>query len=234
MTTETITGAAVVPAPSVNLMPPEIAAAQRFRRLQLAMSAVVVGALAVVGVLYVGARHSVSDAQGRLDAAQAQEAGVQHQLTQLQFVANAYQQVSNAKNLLAAAMGGEIRWSYYLEDLSLKIPDNVWLTNMAVTSGAASSTTSATPPTTGTATTTTPSVIAPADQVATITFSGVALSHDDVARWLTAIASEKGWSDPYVTSIAEATIGTTTVYDWTGTVDVTTAAQSHRYTQSGS
>lgn len=233
MTTETITGAAVVPAPSVNLMPPEIAEAQRFRRFQLAMGAVVIGAVAVVGLLYVGARHSVTDAQNRVDVAQAQQASLNRQVSQLQFVATAYKQVSDAKSLLSEAMGSEIRWSYYLEDLSLRIPDQVWLTNMAITSGATGSPT-ATAPTAAGGTAATPAVIAPPDQVATITFTGVALSHDDVAHWLTAIAAEKGWSDPYVTSISESKIGPTTVYDWSGTVDVTSSALSNRYTKSGS
>lgn len=235
MTTETVNGMTVTPAPRVNLMPPEIAEAARFRRFQLAMGGVVVAAAVVVGLLYVNAHHSVDDAQAAKQQALAQEAGLRQQVAKLQFVANAYQQVQDAKSLRSEAMGSEVRWSYYLEDLSLRIPDNVWLTTMAVTQGSASSTPSAsTPAPTSSGTTATPSVIAPPDEVATITFSGVALSHNDVAKWLTAIAAEKGWSDPYVTSITESQIGARTVYDWQGTVDVTSSALSGRYTQSGS
>lgn len=228
MTTETVSGMTTVPAPSVNLMPPEIAEAAKFRRFQLAMGGVVVIAAVVVGALYTSARHSASDAQGDLDSAQAQKAQIAQQVDQLKSVADTYQQVQQAKSLLAAAMGNEVRWSYYLEDMSLKIPDNVWLTSMSVTPGTTSSAT--TTSTTGT----TPAAIAPPDQIATITFGGVALSHDDVAKWLTAIAAEKGWSDPYVTSITETTIGSRSVYDWQGTVDITSKALSDRYTQSGS
>jgi hypothetical protein len=49
--------------PSVNLMPAEIAEAARFRRLQFAMGAAVLGAVVVVGALYVHGKSSVSDAQ---------------------------------------------------------------------------------------------------------------------------------------------------------------------------
>lgn len=226
MTAQTVSSMTTATWPRVDLLPPEIAEAARFRRLQAGMGAVVAGAAVIVGVLYTGAHHSVGAAQDQLTAAQSQVTSLTSQVHELSSVSDVYSQVASAKQLLSTAMGNEVRWSYYLEDLSLRIPNSVWLTAMTVAPSTSSSTTT-TAPTAGS--TSQPAAIAPSDQVATITFSGDALSRDDVAKWLNAIAAEKGWSDPYVTSITESKIGPRTVYSWNGTVDVTSAAQSHRY-----
>lgn len=223
MSVNTVTVKGAPALPRVNLMPAEIAQAARFRRFQLAMGGTVVAAVAVVGLLYSGAQHSVSHAQADADQAQAQVAGLQSQINSLQPLSSAYDQAAAQKAMLAQAMGSEVHWSFYLEDLSLRMPSTVWLTSMNIQqSDVTGATTAAT------------SAPAAAGQIGTISFNGVALSHDDVAKWLTAMAAEKGWTNPYVTNITESTIGTHTVYDWTGTVQVTADALSGRYTQSGS
>src|SRR3954463_13392792 len=146
--------------PSVNLMPPEIAEAARFRRFQLAMGGAVVAAIAVVGLLYNHAHGSVATAQTQVDQAQSQHTALTNQLASLQSVQNVYSQVASKQSTLSQAMGDEIRWSSYLNDLSLRIPDKVWLTNVSAseTAGTAAPTTAATSVPTG---------------IGTVTFSGV-------------------------------------------------------------
>jgi Tfp pilus assembly protein PilN len=211
--------------PRVNLMPPEIAEAARFRRFQLAMGGAVVAAVAIVGALFVHEHSQVSGAQAQLDAAQARHAVLQNQLTSLQNVKQTYADVAMKQQLLSEAMGDEIRWSYYLTDLSLKVPDNVWLTNITAASGpgAASggTTPAAAPGTPG----------APAAPVANLTFSGVAFAHDDVATWLDMLAQEKGFANPYFSNSAESAIGAKKTVDFSSTVDVTAAAESGRYSK---
>jgi len=70
----------------------------------------------------------VSGAQAKLDQAQSQHIALSNQLTSLQSVQNVYTQVAAKQATLSQAMGDEIRWSSYLNDLSLRIPDHVWLT----------------------------------------------------------------------------------------------------------
>jgi len=234
VSTQTSTATLVSTTPSVNLLPPEIAEAAKFRRFQLAMGGVVVLAAAVVGLLYYNAHNSVSNAQNTLSAAQAQNAELQSKVNGLASVKNAYDQVAAYKGLQTEALGNEVQWSFYLADLSLREPNSVWLTQMTVTQAPATTTTTSTVPTVPGATSGTPSSIAPPDQIGTISFQGVALTRDDVAKWLDAMAVEKGWSDPYVSSITDALIGTQKVFDWTGSVYVTSSALSHRYTRSES
>src|SRR4051794_38530808 len=124
--------------PRVNLMPPEIAEAARFRRFQLAMGGAVLAAVAAVAGLYMQSHGGVATAQQQLDRAHSQSTVLQAKLTSLQSVQDVYTQVSNRETMLSTAMGGEIRWSRYMNDLSLRMPDHVWLTNVTATETAAS------------------------------------------------------------------------------------------------
>lgn len=217
------TTAVVAPAtlPSVNLMPAEIAEAARFRRFQLAMGAAVVGAIAIVGALYVHDKSAVSDAQSQLTAAQAAHTAAQNQLNSLSSVSDVYAQVAAKEAMVTQAMGQEVDWSTYLSDLSLRIPDNVWLTNLQVTQNATGLTATAPPPA---------GSLTPAS-IGTITFGGVAFSHDDVATWLDMLAKEKGFANAYFSNSTKATIGTKSVVNFTSSVNVTDAAKSGRFTK---
>jgi Tfp pilus assembly protein PilN len=207
--------------PSVNLMPAEIAEAARFRRFQLCMGAAVVGAIVVVGALYVHGHSAVSDANAQIAQAQQEQATVQTELTSLNGVSAVYAQVAAKEGMLQQAMGGEVDWSTYLSDLSLRVPDNVWLSNLQATQ----TDTGLTAPVAPAAGTLTPTGIG------TITFSGVAFSHDDVATWLDVLAKEKGFANAYFSNSTKATIGKKPVVNFTSSVDVTDQARSNRFTK---
>jgi len=204
--------------PSVNLMPPEIAEAARFRRFQLAMGGAVLGAVAVVAALYMHAHGGVAGAQQQVDQAQAQSTALQGQLARLQSVQDVYTQVSSREAMLSQAMGGEIRWSRYLNDLSLRMPDHVWLTNVSASETGATATALPT-------STTTPG------SIGNIQFAGVAFSHDDVATWLDTLAKERGFVNPYFTSSAEAPLGAKDLVNFSSSTDINDKAKSGRYTQ---
>ena len=220
---ETREGVAVLTSlPRVNLLPAEIAEAARFRRFQLAMGGALVAAIAVVGGLYVHGQSDVKSAQEQLDAAQARQTTLQHQLTSLQSVQDVYGQVAAKQAMLTQAMGQEIRWSRYLADLSLRIPDKVWLTGVTANEKETglTGTPAPVPTTPGLATA----------GIGSITFSGVAFSHDDVATWLDVLAKERGFADPYFSNATEAKIGPRTVVNYSSSVVVTGDAKSGRYT----
>lgn len=202
--------------PSVNLMPTEIAEAAKFRRFQFAMGAAVVAAVAIVGVLYVSGRGGVSSAQSELDNANAAHTQAQSQLASLSSVSAVYAQVAAKQAMLQQAMGQEIDWSTYLSDLSLRIPDNVWLTTMTAAetgTGLASTTPTA------------------AGGLGTITFGGVAFSHDDVATWLDVLAKEKGFTNVYFSNSTRGALGAKQVVNYSSSVVLTDDAKSGRYTQ---
>ena len=207
--------------PRVNLLPAEIAEAARFRRFQLVMGGAVVAAVVAVGALYVHGQSAVHDAQADLDNAHAQQATLQNTLTSLRSVQDVYAQVAAKQAMLTQAMGQEVRWSGYLADLSLRVPDKVWLTNITATETTVG--TAAAP-----AAPTAPGTTA---GIGTVTFAGVAFSHDDVATWLDVLAKERGYANAYFTNSTESKIGSRTVVNYTSSVVLTDQAMSGRYTK---
>jgi len=244
MTTMTQTHLATMP--RVNLLPPEIAAAARLKRLRAMLGLAVAGIAVVVVLLFLFASSRVGAAQDELDAAQAVGAQRTAEKANYAEVPLVYASVETAQQNLATAMTPEIRWSFYLNDLSLTIPRTTRLSTMTAVNDAAAaqlaggSTLPAAPaPTTdGTTTdgtTTTPPPVPVVANVGSITFSGKSTDFDAVAAWLQSLTRVDGYSDPYVQSITNAD-STNTVGDWFD-VDSSTklniAALSNRYLQIG-
>ena len=218
----TLTTTRLVTLPQVNLLPPEIEQERRFRRTQFALGAVVVASLGVVAVLFLAASNQVSSAQGELADSQRQHTKLQAREAEYSQVPLVYAQVDAAKAQLELAMGKEIRWSFYLNDLSLKIPNSVWLTTMTVTPNEAAGLAPAAP-VAGTAAGYLES------GVGSVVFDGLAMKHNDVAAWLDSLAKQKGYTQPYFTEATKEKIGTRDVVRFRSQVTVTEDALSKRY-----
>jgi Tfp pilus assembly protein PilN len=185
--------------PRVNLLPPEIEQQRQFKKVQLGLGLGVVAALGVVGALVLSAGAQVSDAQDELDQQTARNRTMQADAAKYADVPEVYAQVDAAKAQLTQAMGKEIRWSRFLNDLSVLTPGKVWLTNVTVAETVDPGPVAVAPPTGqawGTA------------NIGTITFEGAGYTHNDVASWLKALASEKGVADAYFTKSTQELIGT--------------------------
>ena len=65
----------------------------------------------------------------------------------------------------------------------------------------------------------------------TVTLTGVAFAHTDVANWLESLAREKGYAGPLLQSSTEALLGTRKVVNWSVTVTLTPEALSGRYAE---
>ncbi len=205
--------------PRVNLLPPGIAERRRFRRLQVGMGGALLGAVGVVALLYVSASSSVGGAQGELDAANARNTTLQAQTAKYSDVTAVYSRAAAAQAMLTQAMGEEVRYSQLLNDLSLSIPENVWIKNLTFSQGAPAGTagaTAATPASAG---------------IGTVSVTGVGFNHDDVALWLESLAGQKAYADPYFTTSTEALIGTRKIVNWTSTATLTPSAYSGRYSK---
>lgn len=217
----TLTTTRVGTLPRVNLLPPEIEQARRFRHVQVALGAGVLGSLAVVAAVFVIASGQVGAAQDDLDASNAQTTKLEAQAAEYSQVPLVYSQVEAARAQLELAMGKEIRWSFYLNDLSLKTPHNIWLDTMTVQANDTAAVGTAAP-VAGQATYLEPGV-------ASVSFEGHAMKHNDVASWLDSLAKQKGYAQPYFTDSSKELIGTTPVVKFKSQVSVTDDALSKRY-----
>ena len=204
--------------PRVNLLPPEIAERVSLRRAQVAMLGTGLAAVAVVGVMWLQASSKVSDAESDRTQAVAANAALREDLGKLENVKDVYAQVDAANKTLATALHYEVRWSTYLHDLTLTIPENVWLEELDMKLDVAKS--SAAAGSEG------EPVLDPG--LGTISFKGVAFSHDDVAAWLESLSKQKGYADPYFTK-SEDRMGDKILVDFESTVYINDKALSKRY-----
>jgi Tfp pilus assembly protein PilN len=135
-----------------------------------------------------------------------------------------YADAAAAKLQLSTAMADEVRYSRFLNDLSLTIPSNVWITDVKLAKKSASPVAA-----------TTPGAVAPATLVAgpvplgELTFKGIGFAHDDVASWLDALVKVNGLSEIYFDKSAEGRIGQRLVVNFDSTATVTSGMQSGRY-----
>ena len=212
--------------PRVNLLPPEIAEKATLRKAQFAMGGVGLAAAAVVGLLVMNAGAKVSAANEVKAEAAAANVKLTADLKALQNVRDVYARVDAAKATLAAAMHDEVLWSSYLHDMTLTIPENVWVTSFSASLAPRATTAG---PAAGTPAAANAPVLDPG--LGTVSISGVAFSHHDVATWLESLSKQKGYANPYFTQSTEIKIAGRTLYKFTSSVNLTNAALSGRYTK---
>ena len=90
--------------------------------------------LALLGWLI--ATQKESAAQESLDAATAERTLLTAEAAQYSEVPKVFSAVADAQAQLRLAMGNEVRWSFFLNDLALTMPSGVSLDTLAVTSPA--------------------------------------------------------------------------------------------------
>jgi len=177
--------------PRVNLLPPEIAEAQRFRRVQMGLGGAVVAAFAVVGVLYVGAMSDAGSAEEELEQTQAKSVALKGEERRYAAVPAVAKALEDADKRLAGAMGEEILWSNVMNDMGLTIPRRVWFTNFSATQTLTSGTKAAPATAAGPVLST---------GIGQVKIEGIAYGHKDVATLLDALAKQEGHRDPYYTA----------------------------------
>jgi Tfp pilus assembly protein PilN len=199
--------------PRVNLLPPEIGEARRFRRIQYGLCSGVALTAAAVALLYVAAVGSVGDASTELQAATAENTRLQSAAAEYADVTAVYARAAAADGMLTEAMGQEVRYSELLGGLSLSVPENVWLRSLSFGQAPTPAALGSTEP-----------------GIGTMTVSGVGLSHEDVAVWLESLAGQTGYTNPSFSTATEALIGERTVIEFTSTATLTPEALSREYT----
>lgn len=206
--------------PSINLLPEEMVAERKLRRVKGVAALVVVGAAVAVGGLFLLAHSRVAGAERNLAATEQTGATLQGDVAQFATVAPRYALKDAAEARQTSAMGQQILWSSYLNDLSMSIPDNVWLKGMSVKPVAPGTTTL-----TG----------ADSESLGQISFDGVALSHNDVAAWLESLKL-KGLADPSFSSSTRSVQPNVSkpLYNFSSAVTITADALSGRYSKPGS
>lgn len=193
--------------PRVNLLPPEIGEARRFKALQVGLAGAMLGVVAVCGAAYAITAGHVAEASDSLVAEEARTPALQAAQSRYAEVPAVLAQVTTAEQMQQAATAYDIAWYSYLDQVAVKAPQDITLTQLTFT------------------------VVPPAEQVAdaaastdpsavsgvgTVQIIGEAPSQSAVATWLEQLGTVPGFAAPALT-------GTTLAQD-TGIVTFTTTA----------
>jgi Tfp pilus assembly protein PilN len=207
--------------PRVNLLPSEITEGAKFRTAQMVMGLAVVAAVVIVGGLWYLASADEGSAQDDLANAHAQGQQLQTELSTYSTVQPVYDQAVTAEAQLTQAMSQEIRYSFVLNDLSLGMPQGVWLTNITIsqpvdapdsTKGAWGNVTAG-----------------------SVIMQGASSNLPQVAGWLQALAAQKSFTDPNLTTLqGNGTASASGNYTFTSSVGLSDRALTHRYDKAGS
>jgi len=207
--------------PRVNLLPPEILENRRFARTRRLLALAVVGTLAAVGGLYYLAVERADTAAADLAVVQAETTRLKAEEAKYAEVPRVIAQVDAAEAARDQALSTNVAWYRYLNDLALTYPETVWLDTMTA-SVAASTDGTAPVPVAGTNPLATPGI-------GTVTFTGKALEHSDVASWLDVLAGTEGFADAYFSNSTRSQIDGTDVVTFSSQVVVTGDALWDRY-----
>ena len=197
----------------VNLLPPEIQAAQRQRRLAGVVALAGIGVIGLILVFYVLQLGNVSAIRSDIEDQEQTNQSLQSQIQALQEFEELRARAQAKQELLNEVFANEISFSGLLMDISRVIPSSAALTSMTATAQEPT-------PTPGGSTLFT----------GRIDVAGLALDYETVATWLTQLERVRGWVNPWVTSIADPESGPIT---YTSGVDLTTAALTQRGRRAG-
>jgi hypothetical protein len=226
--------------PRIDLLPRALVEQRLVRRQRSGIGAGFLVLLVLLGLWYVLESRELTRAQDQADQERAVATGLRAQRAKLQPLADLEAQIAAAEQLRASVYRREIRFSGVMRDISAIVPDDIWLTSMAVafTGAEEASATGGASPTTaagdGAAATTAGSPGA-GSPVASITFAGAGLEHVDVGGFLRALAggSKKGgqpvYLNPYFSSSQKANEEGQETVKFSATVDLSNAAYSGRF-----
>jgi Tfp pilus assembly protein PilN len=211
--------------PRVNLMPDIVAAEARAHRAKMLLVVGTMASVAVVGGLYVLAAGTVAESQDRLDSAQATSARLATEKAKYSDVPKVEAEVAGAVAQQYTALGGEVRWSFLLNNLALTLPAGTSLVSL-------NGTVSEVPPDSAAAGTTggnqVVSVMANPG-IGSISYQGEAVGYAQVANFLDSQAKQKTLVDPYLSSVTAPTDTSQKAMTFASSATVTALALSHRY-----
>ena len=232
----------------VNLLPGDVRERQKVRRLTALVVTGVVAVLALLFFVFVLQSARLANAKHQLDAQQVQNTALQSKIGQLAQFQQLKLQLSEKEALVTGAKVGAIAWSGVLRDISMVIPNKMWLTGMTATVALTAPTVITPAPVTPSGTTGTATPVVPTGPAiaANLQFAGVASDYPTVALWLTRLEQVDGWVNAWFSTASKqgssdsATATCTTAVDgtqtcttadplagkvnFTGTIDLTTLA----------
>ena len=203
----------------LSVLPDEVVAARRARRLMTTAACGVAGLAVVLGLIGASQALRVHSAENQVKAAQAQVARLTTEAGQLQAQTAVHGQAKARSTLVVTALQGDIDWVRVLGQLAAVMPKDLSLTSFTgarATAGSSSSSTSSTSSTSSS----TPGV-------GTLSFDVTGTGGlPAVSNWLKGLQSDRDVSGVWVSGITVTKNGGTVTFS--STSNLTTVAESNR------
>jgi Tfp pilus assembly protein PilN len=188
----------------VNLLPPDILQAQRYRRTT---SLVILGGIVLLVLIfgfYLLQANRLGGVNDEIAAQNANNASIQASIAEKQKFADLQARAQAKQQLLASAYAGETSFSALLMDFSRVIPSDAFVDSLAL---------QVSEPTTE------PAEGVVASLIGTITGSGTAKTVDSLSVFLTRLEQVKGWVNPWMSTVSQNP--ELAGYDYSLSVDLT-------------
>jgi Tfp pilus assembly protein PilN len=192
----------------VNLLPPDIVAAQRQRRMAGVVALAGAGVVVLIFLFYLLQVNKVGDVRADIERQERTNASLQNQIDDLREFDELRARAQAKQELLNTVFLNEISFSGIMMDVSRVIPSTAALTSMTASTQEPTPTTGGNTLLTG-----------------RIDVAGLALDYETLHAWLTRLERVRGWVNPWITSIADPETGPIT---YTSGVDLTTAVVTER------
>ena len=197
----------------LTVLPDEVNATRRARRLTAVAAASVAGVAVLLGAAAVGQHLAIHRATDQVHAVQGQVTTLQGQVTQLEAATAVHRQVQSRAQLVVTSLAGDVDWVRLLGQLASVMPPNL---SLATFSG-----TSATPSPAATASTTQPSGIG------TLSFSVKGTGGlPAVSAWLDGLGRDPSLQGVWVSGISLTRNGGSVTFS--STAGLARAAASNR------
>jgi Tfp pilus assembly protein PilN len=200
---------------TINLLPSEVKQRQRTRRSTVLVAVAGAAVVALLVFLWFLQGIHLSDTNSKLAEQQQTNSRLQGEISKLHRFEEIRNNLEARRKLLRQTLAGTVEWSGVLHDLSLTVPDQMWLTSI---------TGQLTTPTSGAVPATAPGTTGATNLVGSIQFQGDALDKETVALWLTKLEAVKGWVNAWFSQAQEQDMGGTTVVSVNSSIDLTKRA----------
>ncbi len=187
---------------SVNLLPTDDPTRRTKTNIPVVVGiAGVVLSTVLIGMMYMSASATVHDRQQQLDTLRAQLAVVPPPVQQSSADAGLATEQKARVTAVSTAMSRRVAWDRVLREVTLVLPQDVWLISLAGVSPASPGSAAA--------------PVAPTGVPTGFTLNGYTYSQDGVARVLTRLMVVPDLSDVQLSSSASSKVGTQTIVQFT-------------------
>jgi Tfp pilus assembly protein PilN len=206
----------------IDLIPQSYELRRTQRRTVAFVIVAALAALIVILVYWLALGVRVSNARSELSEVSNRNAKLQSEIDALQPFAELETQVNTKRSSLAMVMAGDVDWSSVFTEIGLQLPGDLWLSNIVASAGMTEGATAV-------GTETAVVRLAGEQPFGRMQLQGKALDMPGVSRLVAKLRSSDLFTAAWLNSAAETELGSTEVFTFDSTVEMTSEVASGRF-----